>query len=218
MGPMYDLLRNEDTVVRSKRKRALDLFFACFFIFLAAPFWVLIPILIKFSSPGPVFYTSERVGRGGRAIRCLKFRSMFVDADAKLQELLDQDPEKKKQWQEHQKLKKDPRITPIGRFLRSTSLDELPQFFNVLMGDLSIVGPRPITYNEHLKINQDARSMILKYKPGVTGLWQTSGRSDLNWKERIELEVLYTKKRSLFFDLFLILKTIPAMLSRTGAY
>jgi len=215
---MQVLLSKDTSIDRSIKKRAFDLFFASFFVLLSLPFLFLIPLLIKLTSSGPVLYRSKRIGRGGRVISCLKFRSMYADAQERLDEILKQDRKKKIEWKQTFKLKKDPRITPLGRFLRKTSLDELPQFFNVLMGDLSIVGPRPITYPEHLKISTRIRSQILQVKPGVTGLWQTSGRNDLTWKRRVALELNYVKHRSFFLDLYLIVKTIPAMLFSKGAY
>jgi undecaprenyl-phosphate galactose phosphotransferase len=178
----------------------------------------LVALVVKASSPGPLFFRSQRVGRGGKIFGCLKFRTMFADAEKRLEEMLQKDPALKKEWETFWKLKEDPRITPVGRFLRKTSLDELPQFWNVLMGELSVVGPRPITQEEVKRYYGDKAEKILSLRPGVTGLWQTSGRNLLSFEERVLLEERYVDTHSFLLDLKLILKTIPSMISCKGAY
>lgn len=143
---------------------------------------------------------------------------MYQDADAKVSELLGENPTFKKEWEEFRKIKNDPRVTPFGKLLRKISLDELPQFYNALKGDLSIVGPRPVKEEEIIAYYKENAAKILSVRPGVTGLWQVSGRNHLSMKERVSLESAYVDKQSFFLDLYLIAKTIPAMLFSKGAY
>lgn len=158
----------------------------------------MIAALIKVTSPGPVLYVCRRVGRHGKAIDCWKFRTMCQNADQMLKELLAQDPVIRLEWETYYKLKDDPRINSVGRFLRKTSLDELPQFWNVLMGDLSVVGPRPVTEEEIEKYFKEKKEKILSVRPGLTGIWQTSGRSLLTFEERVKLEESYVDTSRLF--------------------
>jgi undecaprenyl-phosphate galactose phosphotransferase len=177
-------------------KRLFDIFFSAAVLLLGMPVFILIAFAIKISSPGPIFYFSKRVGRGGALFSCLKFRTMFRDAEARLQEVLESDAALKREWETFWKLKEDPRITWIGQILRKTSLDELPQFWNVLRGELSVVGPRPVTVEEVEKYYAKKAEKILSLRPGITGLWQTSGRSLLSFEERVRLEELYVDTRS----------------------
>jgi len=207
-------------------KRIFDILFSLFILILFSPVYLVISLLILITSDGSIFYISYRIGRGGKVIRCIKFRTMFKQSENILLKLLSQDPVLKKEWQLFQKLKKDPRITYIGRFLRKTSLDELPQFINVLKGDLSIVGPRPFALigekeNFHLEIKKylkDKTEKILSVRPGITGLWQVSGRSEITIDQRLKMEEEYIDKQSFFLDLYLIFKTIPKIFFPTGAY
>lgn len=199
-------------------KRAFDVFFSSFTMLLGAPLFFFLAACIRFSSSGPIIYSHKRVGRGGREFPCYKFRSMYEDADQRLHEILARDPLLQKEWDETQKLKNDPRVTPIGKFLRKTSLDELPQFINVLKGDLSVVGPRAMVKPEIQKFLGDKAIKILSVRPGITGLWQTSGRSDTSYETRIALDETYIDEQSFFGDLKLIFKTIPVMLFSKGAY
>jgi undecaprenyl-phosphate galactose phosphotransferase len=199
-------------------KRAFDTCFTLAVLLLFCPLFVGIACAVKLSSPGPALYSSLRVGRGGKRIRCWKFRTMCVNADAKLREMLQSDEALRREWETFYKLKNDPRITPIGRFLRKTSLDELPQFWNVLRGDLSVVGPRPVTEAEVETYLRDKAAKILSVRPGLTGLWQTSGRNLLPFEERVRLEERYVDERSFLMDLRLIGKTIPALFSSRGAF
>ena len=199
-------------------KRLFDLIFTVTILTIFSPLFFLIALLIKCTSKGPILYKQKRLGQYGHPIFCYKFRSMHENAEQKLALLLASDPKLQEEWTTYYKLKVDPRITSLGRFLRKTSLDELPQFFNVLKGDLSVVGPRPVTSHEITTYYKDKASLILSVRPGITGLWQTSGRSLLSFEERIVLEEKYVKERSFFLDLKLIAKTIPAMICPNDAY
>lgn len=199
-------------------KRIFDIFFSGLVLLAAFPLFFLIAFIIKMSSRGPIFYFSTRVGKGSSLFSCVKFRTMYVDAEARLQEMLKNDPAIRKEWETFWKLKEDPRVTWVGTILRKTSLDELPQFWNVLKGDLSVVGPRPVTLEEVERYYAEKAQKILSLRPGITGLWQTSGRSLLSFEERVRLEELYVDSRSFLMDLKLIAKTIPAMLFSSGAY
>lgn len=200
-------------------KRCFDILFSLFALSVGSPVFLLIAALIFITSPGKVIYSQERIGRGGKPFRCFKFRSMHSNADHRLKELLDSHPELKEEWKKSFKLKNDPRITSFGLFLRKTSLDELPQFWNVLKGDLSVVGPRPVVKEEIEKFYCMKAYKILSIRPGLTGPWQVSGRSDIDsYQTRIQLDEFYVENQSLLMDLKLIGKTIPAMLSSKGAY
>ncbi len=198
-------------------KRVFDLFFASFALLFFSPFFLCISFFILATSKGSIFYKQVRIKKGGKPFVCYKFRTMRQNSDALLRQILHSDPRKREEWKKFFKLKKDPRITPIGKFLRKTSLDELPQFWNVLKGDLSIVGPRPVLKQEVEEYYKDLAPKILSVKPGITGLWQVSGRSQLNMEERVRLEASYVDRQSFWLDLFLIAKTIPAMLFPKGA-
>lgn len=200
-------------------KRAFDILFSMLCLILGAPLFLIIALMIYITSPGSVIYSHPRIGRGGKVFRCYKFRSMHLDAGDRLKEILESDPEMKKEWEQTYKLKKDPRVTVIGAFLRKTSLDELPQFWNVLIGDLSVVGPRPVVREEVEKYFGMKAYKILSIRPGLTGLWQVSGRSDINcYQKRIALDEYYVDNQSLALDIKLIGKTIPAMIQSKGAY
>lgn len=199
-------------------KRTFDLIFTLLVLLLGLPVFLLIALAVKCSSRGPIFYSHERIGRGGKPFACYKFRTMYCDADKRLEELLRQQPLLQEEWEETHKLKNDPRVTPLGVFLRKSSLDELPQFWNVLRGDLSVVGPRPVVHQEVQKHFGAKAGVILSIRPGLTGIWQVSGRSDMAYTMRIQLDELYVDTQSLLLDLKLIAKTIPAMLFSRGAY
>jgi undecaprenyl-phosphate galactose phosphotransferase len=165
----------------------------------------------------PVLYAHERVGLNGQVFRCFKFRTMVPNASEKLSELLERDPELKASWQRRRKLKSDPRITPLGGFLRRTSLDELPQLFNVLRGEMSLVGPRPVMIDELAHYGHDVVYYI-QVKPGISGLWQVSGRNDIDYANRVFLDVWYVQHWSPVFDCAILLRTPRAVLRRSGAY
>ncbi|PMP89287.1 MAG: undecaprenyl-phosphate galactose phosphotransferase WbaP, partial [Desulfurella sp.] len=165
-----------------------------------------------------VFYVSKRLGQNGKLFNFLKFRTMYKDNDRLLKEYLSKNKEARLEWEKYQKLKNfDPRVTRIGRFLRKTSLDELPQIINVLFGQMSLVGPRPYLPQELEKIG-DSINTILLTKPGITGLWQVSGRNELDFQTRVDLDCFYVTNWSLWFDIVILLKTIYAVLKQKGAY
>lgn len=199
-------------------KRMFDITFSTLVLTLGSPVFLLLALLVKCTSKGPVFYSQKRIGRGGQIFDCYKFRSMRVDADERLKKILAEDPEARTQWERTHKLRNDPRVTPVGAFLRKTSLDELPQFLNVLRGDLSVVGPRPVVELELTRHLGRKAAKILSIRPGLTGLWQTSGRSDTSYKTRLSLDEKYIDNRSFLLDLKLIAKTIPVMIFSRGAY
>jgi undecaprenyl-phosphate galactose phosphotransferase len=212
---------DEQRVVHNWLKRSFDILFSLIALIIGLPFFAFIALLVKLSSPGPILYCSLRIGRKGRLFKFWKFRSMHRDADQRLEVMLSSDPLLRQEWQKYFKLKNDPRMTRIGSFLRKTSLDEFPQFWNVLIGDLSIVGPRPYLPREvnviHKILGEDMEKMF-SVRPGLTGIWQTAGRSHLTFEERVKLEVKYADQRSFIFDLRLIAKTIPILFFPKGAF
>jgi Undecaprenyl-phosphate galactose phosphotransferase WbaP len=190
-------------------------------ILLAAPYiilaFLLITILIRLDSAGPVFYRQARIGRFGRRFHVYKFRTMVQNADQLLQTYLDRSPELKAEWLATHKLKKDPRVTRVGAVLRKTSLDELPQVWNILIGEMSLIGPRPIVDAEVEKYGH-CFELYKQVRPGLTGLWQVSGRSDTSYKRRVELDEYYILHRSLKLDLQILWKTVFVVLRKDGAY
>lgn len=200
-------------------KRAGDIFFALSILVVGAPVLVLIALFVKVTSKGSAFYSQRRIGRGYRGFGCLKFRTMRKGADRILRDILERDPRLREEFQRDFKLKNDPRITPLGRFLRRTSLDELPQVFNILKGQMSVVGPRPIVWDE---LERYGRQMdeVLSVRPGLTGLWQVSGRNNLPYETRVKLDLYYVRHRTFWLDLRIILRTIGVVLlpMDRGAY
>lgn len=205
-------------------KRFIDIVFSIAFIILFSPILIIVALAIKFTSPGPIFAdTPERVGKDGKLFKMYKFRSMIQNAH----QILRNDPKYAELYNKYKKgsykLKDDPRITPVGRFIRKHSLDELPQFFNVLEGQMSIVGPRAY-YPDELENQQKkyphtrkAVKVVLSVKPGVTGYWQVFGRSEINFDKRIEMDADYVRKRSVLYDFWIMLKSPWAMISGKGA-
>jgi exopolysaccharide production protein ExoY len=175
-----------------------------------------ITLLIGLSDGGPPLFRHSRVGLGGRHFGCLKFRIMVPNAAAVLDEHLARNPEAREEWEATRKLTNDPRVTRLGRFLRKTSLDELPQLVNVLLGDMSLVGPRPILPSETARYEDQLRS-CLTLRPGITGLWQVSGHSDCTDRERVTLDVQYVRKWNLMLDIVILARTIPAVLKQQGS-
>lgn len=188
---------------------------ACALLFFA-PLMALVALSIVATSRGPVFFSHPRIGFGGRSFNCMKFRTMRVDSQAALAAHFARNPAAKAEWDRSHKLEHDPRLSAIGAFLRKTSIDELPQIFNVLMGDMSIVGPRPIVAEEVLRYRRYFRNYCA-VKPGITGLWQISGRSSTTYRRRIACDVSYVRTRSNYRDAVIILQTIPAVLFGRGA-
>ncbi|HBX4709766.1 undecaprenyl-phosphate galactose phosphotransferase WbaP [Klebsiella pneumoniae] len=197
-------------------KRLFDIFGSLAIIIVLSPALFYISLKVK-KDGGPAIYGHERIGKGGRPFKCLKFRSMVINSKEVLAELLENDPAAKAEWDATFKLKNDPRVTKIGAFLRRTSLDELPQLFNVLKGEMSLVGPRPIITAELERYNEEVDYYLLS-KPGMTGLWQVSGRSDVDYETRVYLDAWYVKNWSMWNDIAILFKTIGVVLKKDGAY
>ena len=196
-------------------------FFDITVILLASPyiflFFLVISILIILDSRGGALYSQTRIGKGGRKFKALKFRTMILNADQKLQQYLEESPELKAEWLATHKLKRDPRVTRVGAILRKLSLDELPQFWNILVGEMSLIGPRPIVDAEIERYGK-CFELYIQARPGLTGLWQVSGRSDTSYKRRVELDEYYLLNRSIKLDLLILVKTVFVVLGRKGAY
>lgn len=197
--------------------RALDLLIAVTALLFFAPLMVIMALVVWGQDGGPAIFAQRRVGFQGRYFRCYKFRTMVVDAERRLEALLRDDPAARREWAADQKLRKDVRITPLGAFLRKSSLDELPQLFNVLRGDMSVVGPRPITESEISRYDRWFRH-YRAVPPGMTGMWQVCGRNEVDYRRRVALDVLYVRNRSLACNLNILVRTIPAVLLRSGAH
>lgn len=203
----------------SRQKRVFDIFFSLAVILMALPLLLIIAMLIKFDDGGPIFYRQRRITVTGRDFFCLKFRTMYVDADKKLKEILDNDPKARKEWEQTFKLKNDPRITRVGRFLRKASLDELPQFINVLRGEMSVVGARPIVHRELHDYYKENAGIYCSIKPGITGPWQVGKRSDTaDYQERVELDNWYVLNNNFWLDIKIIFKTVWCVIKGKGAY
>ncbi len=202
-----------------RMKRLFDILFASVSLALTSILFLIVALAIRLTSNGPVFFTHTRVGQGGKEFPCLKFRTMRTDADAILDKIISEDPQAQEEFEKYQKLRNDPRVLPfVGNFLRKTSLDELPQFINVLRGEMSVVGPRPVTRSELTEnYGRHARD-VLKSRPGITGLWQVSGRSELSYAERVKLDRLYINNWSFWTDVMLVVRTFAVLVTRKGAY
>jgi exopolysaccharide production protein ExoY len=198
-------------------KRVFDIVGAIFFIVLFLPLFIAVAVGVRLSSPGPVIYVQHRVGRHGRVFSFYKFRSMRIDSDEVLTSFLDSDPEAKQRWDRYQKIDNDPRITRFGRLIRRTSLDEFPQFWNVLKGDMSLVGPRPCMRQQQALYGRFWRAYCA-VKPGITGLWQVSGRNRLTYRERVALDVNYVADLSVWSDIRILIKTIFVVIRASDAH
>src|ERR1051326_7619967 len=208
----------KDLLLRGPRliKRLIDIVLALALGIATLPLILLIVILIKREAPGPAFYSHPRIGRGQRTIRVWKFRSMVLDGDRVLQQHLEQNPEAALEWKANQKLRDDPRVTRVGKFLRRTSLDELPQIWNVLKGEMSMVGPRPIILSEVDRYGE-CFSLYTQVSPGLTGLWQVSGRNDTTYDERVGLDAYYVRNWSVWLDFYLLARTAGVVIDGRGA-
>lgn len=200
-------------------KRLFDVIFSLSVLILFFPLYLILATLIAISSPGPIFYVQERVGKNYKPFGCLKFRTMVDNADNLLSDLMTTSPHLRQEFEDNFKLKQDPRITVIGKFLRLTSLDEFPQFWNVLKGDMSVVGPRPLVPEELPKYGR-YMDKVLTIQPGITGLWQVSGRNDIPYNQRVQIDVYYVNARNLWLDLWIVFKTIGVIIfpKNNGAY
>ncbi|MBD9048844.1 MULTISPECIES: sugar transferase [Eubacteriales] len=200
--PIYDFV-----------KRVFDIVWSLIGLIVLSPVFIILSILVKTTSEGPVFFAHKRVGKGGKTIKIYKFRSMVTNAEELIKQFT---PEQKAEYEKNFKLENDPRVTKVGNFMRKTSLDELPQLINILKGDISIVGPRPVMDVE-TKIYGNYRNMLLSVKPGLTGFWAANGRSHTTYTRRRAMEIYYVKNRSVLLDLKIIFKTFISVFKREGA-
>jgi exopolysaccharide production protein ExoY len=203
--------------VENTLRRDIDVIGAILGLVLMAPLFLVIGFLVAVDG-GPVFFPHKRVGRNSRIFSCWKFRTMVVDAEECLQEYLHYNRKACLEWERDQKLESDPRVTMIGAILRRTSLDELPQLWDVLRGEMSLVGPRPVTETEMRTRYGHYASLVTTVRPGITGKWQVSGRNEVDYDTRVELDAEYVRTRNLFGDLLILVQTVPVVLRRTGAH
>lgn len=205
------------TPKRPALPRTIDIALAASAILVLLPVLLLIALLIKIQDGGPALYWQKRIGRGGQRFPCFKFRSMVTDAESRLSQYLATNPEARAEWAADHKLRNDPRITALGQFLRKSSLDELPQLLNVLRGEMSLVGPRPIVDAEISRYGRYFEHYC-RVRPGITGLWQVMGRNDVSYRRRVALDVTYVKIRSTTTYMAILIKTVPAVVFRSGVY
>jgi lipopolysaccharide/colanic/teichoic acid biosynthesis glycosyltransferase len=210
--------RPRSEVIRDdSRVRFMDVTIVVLALLFLLPLMVIIALAIVAQDGGPILFAHRRIGRDGRPFYCLKFRSMAIDAESRLAALLASNPIARAEWARDHKLRSDPRVTRLGAFLRRSSLDELPQFFNVLRGEMSVVGPRPIVEAEIYRYGRRFRHYCA-VKPGITGLWQVSGRTDVDYRARVAMDCLYVKSKSPWLYVWIIVATVPAVLMRRGSY
>ena len=209
--------RAEERRFVDRLDRALNFLVALGLLVFLAPVMLIIALAVKLGDGGPALFAHKRIGLGGRSFYCLKFRSMAVDSEARLQKLLAESAEARAEWARDQKLKSDPRITFVGELLRKSSLDELPQLINVLRGEMSLVGPRPIVTAEIERYGRYFRDYC-NVRPGITGLWQVSGRNDVRYSRRVAMDTVYSRTRTLAMDARILVMTVPAVLLRRGSY
>ncbi len=208
-----DNLNNPFAKVQS---RILDIVGAAIALVILSPLFLLISTFIRLNSPGKAIYRQVRIGRNGEPFDMFKFRTMYENSEENLADYLEKDPELKKEWDQFQKIKNDPRITPIGRLLRKYSIDELPQFWNILKGEMSLVGPRPFL-PEQTRLYENLTDYV-RVLPGLTGLWQVSGRNETDFKERAKLDAYYVRNWSIWMDIYILVRTVWVVMSRDGAY
>jgi lipopolysaccharide/colanic/teichoic acid biosynthesis glycosyltransferase len=197
--------------------RLIDILVSVMALIFLAPLMLLVAMIVFLADPGPVIFGHRRVGRNGSSFKCLKFRSMVTNADVRLADLLANDHNARVEWASTHKLRNDPRITSVGRFLRKSSIDELPQLFNVLLGHMSLVGPRPIVAAEIEKYGR-YYGHYCSVRPGITGLWQISGRNDISYRRRVAADVAYARTKTWLFDVKILILTIPHVLLARGSY
>jgi Undecaprenyl-phosphate galactose phosphotransferase WbaP len=214
---LMNITNNLKSPINKTIKRIFDLSLSFLLLPILLPFIGIIGILIKIETPGPAIYAHQRIGKNGKPFLCYKFRTMYKDSEEVLKEILQSNEDMRKEWEENWKLKDDPRITKIGRFLRKTSLDELPQIFNVLKGEMSLIGPRPYLLREKKDVG-DSLPIITSTNPGLTGLWQVSGRSNIGYKYRIKLDTWYVMNWSLWLDIAILFRTIRVVVRGEGAF
>ena len=197
--------------------RAIDVVGAAAIVIFLFPVLMLVALLVFMTDPGPVLFAHRRYGKGGRTFFCLKFRTMSLNAEEQLEDLLARDPVARAEWHRDHKLREDPRVTVIGNFLRRSSLDELPQLFNVLRGEMSLVGPRPIVETELYRYGRYVQHYF-RVRPGITGLWQVSGRNNTTYRRRVAMDVIYSQRKSPALDTRILLLTLPCVALSKGAY
>lgn len=212
-----ELRESQPRSVGRSAKRAIDLVVAITALVLLSPLLLIVALIVKLSDRGPVLYSHTRIGFGGAPFGCMKFRTMKTDASAQLVELLQNNPAARSEWEATRKLKNDPRITAVGDILRRSSIDELPQLINIVRGEMSLVGPRPVTAEELPRYGEHMWA-YMAVRPGLTGQWQTSGRNDVSYDYRVSLDVHYLNNWSLARDFVIVAKTIPALFSQRGSY
>jgi exopolysaccharide production protein ExoY len=205
--------RNEEFILI----RLFDILISLIALIFLLPAFITIAILVKLQDRGPIFFGQPRIGMNMVEFKCYKFRSMVMNSEEVLKNLLNTDPTAYREWLADHKLRNDPRVTPLGRFLRKTSLDELPQLYNVLAGEMSLVGPRPIVHSEIVRYGRSFKKYA-SVLPGVTGLWQVSGRNDVSYRRRVALDRLFAKRKSLRLYFYILFMTIPAILMQKGSY
>ncbi|MGC8765077.1 MAG: sugar transferase [Brevinematia bacterium] len=199
-------------------KKTFDIVFSFVGLLVLLPFFLVIAILIKLTSKGPVFFKHKRIGKNGKEIYVYKFRTMYQDAEQRLKKLIKENPAAREEWEKNFKLKNDPRVTFIGKIMRKTSIDELPQIINVLKGEMSLVGPRPVIKEEIDNYYKEFKQYYYSVDPGMTGLWQVSGRSDTDYDFRVQTDVWYVQNWSMWLDLMILFRTVGVVLRREGAY
>lgn len=214
--PRADAVRPALPAFDLRVKRAFDIAGALIFFTVFLPLYLAIAVGVRLTSRGPIFYSQERIGLNGRSFRFYKFRSMVENSEEVFNSFLDSDHEAREQWERYQKLDRDPRITWFGHFIRRTSLDELPQFWNVLMGDMSIVGPRPCMPKQK-NLYGAQWGAYCAVRPGLTGLWQVSGRNRLTFEQRVHLDAQYVRKWSIWLDLRILVRTVGVVLTGHGS-
>ena len=213
---MLTVQNNLSNFIPRLTKRAFDLLAAPLILLALSPLMLTVALLVRATGKN-VFYGHQRIGLNGKTFPCYKFRSMVNNSKEVLEDLLNNNPEARAEWERDFKLKKDPRITWIGAIIRKTSIDELPQLWNVIRGDMSLVGPRPVVADE-LERYEDKQNLYHMVRPGITGLWQISGRNDVTYEERVSLDSWYSRNWSLWYDLVILSKTAEVVLKRSGAY
>lgn len=198
--------------------RGVEFFVALILLIFLLPVFFIVALSIKLSSKGSIFFSSPRIGLRGKQFSCFKFRTMHTHPEKFLKNFFEKHPEKREEWETFHKLQDDPRVYALGKFLRKSSLDELPQLFNVLLGTMSLIGPRPLLDTDLAQIPQHLKNKFLSIKPGITGMWQVSGRNTICFAQRIAIESQYIDQKNLFLDIKILFKTIPAVLFKKGAF
>lgn len=216
-SPFFTTVAAGTQPVGGLSKRGLDIVIASLALIIFSPFFLMIAAMVKFTDGGSVFYGHRRIGHNGQQFYCLKFRTMVQNGDKVLQDYLRANPEAYEEWRATRKLQNDPRVTAIGSVLRKLSLDELPQLFNIIKGEMSIVGPRPVVEDE-LEMYDSNAAFYLQTRPGLTGLWQVSGRNDVSYETRVAMDTQYVKTWSLAKDVLIIMRTVPAVCLSRGSY